>query len=436
MIKDVLKSLIAIKQNDIPTDVISRDIKLPINRKKIITVPGVRRCGKSTLMDIVINELIQSGVSKERILWLGFDDERLKSMKSDELDAVISSYMEMYPDIPIKDVYMFFDEIQIIEDWEFFVMRVFKSYCQNIYISGSNASMLSKELKTALRGWPLEYETYPLSFNEFCHFKGVKTDSYLEQDIARVKNAFAEYNQASAFPEVVLTESKTEKLKILQGYFDTMLLKDMIEHYKLKNAEVVRYFLKRIMANLTKPTSILSIYKDIKSQGLKVTKDDLYFWADCVCNIFMFIRIPKYETSLAKEQKSLNKYYCIDNGLRSAVLMPQSDDNGKLLENTVFLNLHRTLQPLDRLSYYRDKVECYFVLQRNEHIEQLIQVTWNMTDPETRGREITGLLEASKATKCDNLLIITNDEQAELNFGGKTIAVIPAWKWLLNNKVR
>ena len=311
MIKDVLKSLIAIKQNDIPTDVISRDIKLPINRKKIITVPGVRRCGKSTLMDIVINELIQSGVSKERILWLGFDDERLKSMKSDELDAVISSYMEMYPDIPIKDVYMFFDEIQIIEDWEFFVMRVFKSYCQNIYISGSNASMLSKELKTALRGWPLEYETYPLSFNEFCHFKGVKTDSYLEQDIARVKNAFAEYNQASAFPEVVLTESKTEKLKILQGYFDTMLLKDMIEHYKLKNAEVVRYFLKRILANLTKPTSILSIYKDIKSQGLKVTKDDLYFWADCVCNIFMFIRIPKYETSLAKEQKSLNKYYCI-----------------------------------------------------------------------------------------------------------------------------
>ena len=111
MRKDVIKSLIAIKQNDIPFDVIERDVKLPTNRKKIITVPGVRRCGKSTMMEIAINELVRGGVAPQNILWLGFDDERLNSMTSEALDEVIVSYMEMFPDTPIKDVHMFFDEI-------------------------------------------------------------------------------------------------------------------------------------------------------------------------------------------------------------------------------------------------------------------------------------------------------------------------------------
>ena len=132
MKKEVIKSLIAIKQSEIPFDVIERDVKLPVNRKKIITVPGVRRCGKSTMMEIAINQLIQEGVPKQNILWLGFDDERLINMSSDELDDVLIGYMEMFPDIPIKDVHLFFDEIQLIKGWEYFVLRVYKSYCKNI----------------------------------------------------------------------------------------------------------------------------------------------------------------------------------------------------------------------------------------------------------------------------------------------------------------
>ena len=208
MKKEVIKSLIAIKQSEIPFDVIERDVKLPVNRKKIITVPGVRRCGKSTMMEIAINQLIQEGVPKQNILWLGFDDERLINMSSDELDDVLIAYMEMFPDIPIKDVHLFFDEIQLIKGWEYFVLRVYKSYCKNIYVCGSNATMLSTELSTALRGYPLEYETYPLSFNEFCRFKRIPVDGFLEQDRARLKNAFEAYNQSSAFPEIVLTSSK------------------------------------------------------------------------------------------------------------------------------------------------------------------------------------------------------------------------------------
>lgn len=431
MRKDTIKSLIALKQQEMPFDVIHRDEELPINRKKIITIPGVRRCGKSTLMMIAINALIQSGVPVRNILWIGFDDERLKRMTSDDLDEVIAAYMEMYPDVHIKDVHMFFDEIQIIEGWEYFVLRVYKSYCKNIYICGVNATMLSTELGTALRGYPLEYKTYPLSFNEYCRFKGVDTGSYLEQDKAKVRNAFAEYNHASAFPEVVLTISETEKLQLLNGYFDTMLLKDVAEHYGIANLPILRYFVKRIMANLTKPTSILSIYNDIKSQGLRISKDELYRWVDYVCDVFMFIRIPKYERSLAKEQRSQKKYYCIDNGLRSAVLLPQSDDNGKLLENAVLLHLNRNLGPADRIFYFQESAECDFVVQRNEHVDELIQVTWDMSDDNTREREINGLLEASKVTKCDNLTIITIDEERSFERNGKTIHVVPAWKWAL-----
>lgn len=433
MRKDVIKSLIAIKQSEIPFDVIGRDIALPLNRKKIITVPGVRRCGKSTLMEIAINELVESGVSVERILWLGFDDERLKNMTSDELDNVIVSYMEMYPDILIKDVYMFFDEIQLIKDWEYFVLRVYKSYCKNIFVCGSNATMLSTELSSALRGYPLEYETYPLSFNEYCRFRGIPTKGFLEQDKARLRTAFEAYNMESAFPEIVLTSSKSEQIKLLQGYFDTMLLKDLVEHYRISNIGVVRYFVKRIMANLTKPTSINAIYKDIKSQGLKVSKDDLYLWANYICDIFMFIRISRYDRSLIKEQKSLDKYYCIDNGLRGAVLMPQSNDNGKGLENVVLLQLNRIKQPSDKITYYQGEKECDFVLQRNESVIQLFQVTWDMTDENTREREVNGILEASQITGCDKLFIITKEEECLIEVEGKQIQVLPAWKWLLSS---
>ncbi len=384
-------------------------------------------------MLIAINELVASGVPKENILWIGFDDERLKKLTSDELNMVIEAYMEMYPNTDIKDVHMFFDELQIIEDWEYFVMRVYKSYCKNIYISGSNATMLSSELKSVLRGWPLEYETYPLSFTEYCTFKNVTVNSYLEQDIAKLKNAFSGYNSWSAFPEVVLTPTKSEQIKLLQGYFDTMILRDMVEHYKISQVEVLRYFIKRIMANLTKPTSINAIYNDIKSQGLKISKDELYAWATYACNIFLFIRIPKYERSIAKEQKSLNKYYCIDNGLRSAVLIPQSGDSGKLLENTIFLHLHRNRQPLDKIFIYQGNVVFDFVVQRGEEISELIHVTWDMSDKDTRKREISGLLEASKVTECDKLTIITFDEEDSIEQDGKLIKIVPAWKRLLTS---
>lgn len=432
MDKFYLKTQIAMRQAEFPTQLIARDNPLPINEKRIVTVPGVRRCGKTSKMEMVVNRLLSDGIDQSRILWVSFDDERLFSMKADELNLIIEAYTEMYPDMPMSDVYMFFDEIQLIDGWEYFVMRLFKHYTRNIYISGSNATMLSSELKSALRGWPDEQETYPLSFGEFCRFAEIATDSFRENDLAKLKNAFFEYNVGGGFPEVVLTDGLLKRTKILQGYFDTMLLRDMAEHYGISNTEVLRYFLKRMMVNLTKPTSIRSIYNDIKSQGLKVSKDDLYQWATWACNIFMFMRIPNYSRSLSKIESSMPKYYCIDNGLRDAVILPHSDDLGKKLENTVFLHLYRNRTPLDRIFYYQGRGECDFVIQRGSDIIELIQVTWNMDDESTRRREIAGILEANKETGCHNLTIITLDTAENISTpDGLTIRVIPAWRYIL-----
>ncbi len=431
MKKEIFKSLIALHQAEMPFERIARDTELPLDRGKIITIPGVRRCGKSTMMELAINRLLQQGVAKERILWVGFDDERLRFMSVDELDEVVAAYMEMFPDMVIKDVYMFFDELQLIEGWEYFVLRLYKSYCKNIYVCGSNATMLSSELKSALRGYPLEIPTYPLSFHEYCRFKSIPTEALLEQDKARLKMAFQDYCMGSAFPEVVLTHAQSERTQLLHGYFNTMLLRDMAEHYGISNLQALRYFIKRVMANLTKPTSVNGIYSDIRSQGIKVSKDDPYRWMEYACGIFLFLRVSRFSRSFKRELTALDKYYCIDNGLRAAVLMPQSHDQGKNLENTVLLELRRRLQPFEKITYFQGGGECDFVVQREECVSQLIQVTWNMQEAETREREIRGLLEASRATGCTDLLIVTFDEEATLTQDGLTIRVLPAWKWCI-----
>lgn len=432
MNKNYIKSQIAMRQSEFPTDIMARAQQLPIDSGRIITIPGVRRCGKSSRMEYVVNALLEAGVERRRILWVSFDDERLVRMSSDQLHVIIEAYSEMYPDIDMKSVYVFFDEIQLVDGWEYFVMKLYKHYTRNIYISGSNASMLSTELKSALRGWPLEEETMPLSFTEYCGFKKIDTNSWLEQDLARIKNAFASYNNEGGFPEVVLTENSLLRTRILQTYFDTMLLKDLAEHYRLSNIEVLRYLLKRVMSNLTKPTSVNALHGDIKSRGLKVSKDHLYDWINYACNIFMFYRVSKFSRSLQKVESSLPKYYCIDNGLRDAVLLPHSDDDGKKLENTVFLELYRRATANEKIYYYQDRGECDFVVEQSGEVQTLIQVCWSLNDDETRRREISGLLEAYDALSGSDLLILTNDEEETIvTETGVKINVKPVWKWLL-----
>lgn len=429
--KELLKQLIAGFQASLPVEVCPREFSIPVDSGKIITVPGVRRCGKSSLFLLAINQLIREQiVTKEQILFLNFDDERLK-MNADNLDEILQAYRELYPAISLKDVYMFFDEVQMADDWQPFVRRVYEQECRHIFLTGSNSRMLSSELATSLRGRTLQYEEFPLSFNEFCDFTGIDTNYYVPENRAKLVNAFKVYLHGGGFPEVVLA-APLYKDRILQEYFFVMLYKDLVERYEIKNPEPIRYFIKRVMSNLTKPTSINRIYNELKSQGVSIGKNTLYDVIVQTESIYLFFSLTKYEPSLVKVNTGDKKYYCIDNGLRSVLLNPQSEDNGKLLENAVFLHLRRNLRIQEGLHYYKGKKECDFVVVEYDEVTRLIQVSYQMNDEETRRREVDGLLEAAQITGCRELTIITMEMEAKWNEQGMLIHVLPAWKWMLD----
>lgn len=429
--KELLKQLIAGFQASLPVEVRPREFSIPVDSGKIITVPGVRRCGKSSLFLLAINQLIREQiVTKEQILFLNFDDERLK-MNADNLDEILQAYRELYPAIPLKDVYMFFDEVQMADDWQPFVRRVYEQECRHIFLTGSSSRMLSSELATSLRGRTLQYEEFPLSFNEFCDFTGIDTNYYVPESRAKLVNAFKVYLHGGGFPEVVLA-APLYKDRILQEYFFVMLYKDLVERYEIKNPEPIRYFIKRVMSSLTKPTSINRIYNELKSQGVSIGKNTLYDVIVQIESIYLFFSLTKYEPSLVKENTGDKKYYCIDNGLRSVLLNPQSEDNGKLLENVVFLHLRRNLRIQEGLHYYKGKKECDFVVVEYDEVTRLIQVSYQMNDEETRRREVDGLLEAAQITGCRELTIITMEMEAKWNEQGMLIHVLPAWKWMLD----
>lgn len=430
-LRNIFQSIIALHQEEIPLSLHERSLQLPLNKQRIVTVTGVRRCGKSSLLHLTINRLLASGVDKEQILYIGFDDERLANMDVSDFDEILQAYRLMYPDRPLSSVYMFFDEIQIVKGWELFVLRVYKSYCKNVYVTGSTAQMLSGEMSSALRGWPDEYTEYPLSFKEFIAFKGVKANRYTEEGAALMANMFKSYLLTGGFPQAVLADVETERVKLLQAYFNTMLFRDMIEHYNISaSPSVVRYFLKRVFNNITKPSSVNNIYNDLKSQGLRLSKDSLYQWLDYSCNIFLLHKVPKYSKSIIKQSTSLSKYYVADFALAKSVLLPQSEEKGKALENAVYMHLARHLNENEQIYYFNEGAECDFVIANDEGVKELIQVCWELDEFNTP-RECGGLCAASAATGCKKASIITCNQAQSIHYGDLQINVVAAWDFML-----
>ncbi|MBD8977151.1 MAG: ATP-binding protein [Prevotellamassilia timonensis] len=430
-LRNIFQSIIALHQEEIPLSLHERSLQLPLNKQRIVTVTGVRRCGKSSLLHLTINRLLASGVDKEQILYIGFDDERLANMDVSDFDEILQAYRLMYPDRPLSSVYMFFDEIQIVKGWELFVLRVYKSYCKNVYVTGSTAQMLSGEMSSALRGWPDEYTEYPLSFKEFIAFKGVKANRYTEEGAALMANMFKLYLLTGGFPQAVLANVETERVKLLQAYFNTMLFRDMIEHYNISaSPSVVRYFLKRVFNNITKPSSVNNIYNDLKSQGLKLSKDSLYQWLDYACNIFLLHKVPKYSKSIIKQSTSLSKYYVVDFALAKSVLLPQSEEKGKALENAVYMHLARHLNENEQIYYFNEGAECDFVIANDEGVKELIQVCWELDEFNTP-RECGGLCAASAATGCKKASIVTCNQAQSIHYGDLQINVVAAWDFML-----
>lgn len=418
--KEQLKSIIRDFHESASFDVKSRDVSPPTDSKKIITLIGVRRCGKTSILFDMINTLSIS-VDRTKILYLNFEDERLE-LATDELDLILQAYRELYPFNDLSDCYFFFDEIQNISGWEKFIRRVYDTLTKNLVLTGSNSKLLSTDIATALRGRTISYEVYPLSFSEYLRFKNIRVDFYSSIQRAHIQNALTAYLQEGGFPETLMLP-KDLALKTLQEYFNVLLYKDIAERYAISNTVALKFFIKRLFASSTKAISINKIYNELKSNGIKIGKNTLYDFLDYVQNTYLALTLQKYDKSLVNKELGERKIYSIDMGLTNATTYRFSDDLGKALENSLFLEFKRRGVELTYCS--SSKSECDFLLFNQGTVTQAIQVTYDMSDEATYKREIKGLIEACKLFGLHEGTIVTFDTTDSLVQDEITINIVP-----------
>jgi hypothetical protein len=424
--KEILKEIIIQNQNRDLSFVFKRDTILPTDSDKIISVTGVRRCGKTHLLLYTIKELMEQKKVAGQIVYMNFEDERL-NLQIDELDLILQAYRELYPKTDTREVYFFFDEIQNLPGWEKFVRRVYDSVSRHLFITGSNSSILSSDISTSLRGRSINVELFPLSFKEYLHFKNIEPHYYDPVQKALIANAFNDYIIYGGFPEVI---SSPFRQKILQDYYYVMLYKDLIERYKISNLTVLKYFINRLVINTGKPSSINKIFNELKSAGHKISKDSLYQFSEYIEHIYFSFRLNKFDYSLVKQEQAEKKIYFIDNGLLNSLTYHFSDNYGSLLENAVFLGLRR--KEGKNLFFYKDVKECDFVVFDKDQPMELIQVCFDIGNEETLKREINGIEKAASFFNLKKGIVIgsQNELGAFKSPAGIEIEVIPAMKWL------
>ena len=425
--KDILKEIIVLNQNIEFGSILKRETELPLDSGKIISVTGVRRCGKTHLMLLAMKNLIKRKTDKSDLVYINFEDERLL-LDTGDLDLIIQAYMELYPAHELKNVYFFFDEIQNHEGWEKFIRRLYDTLSRHIFITGSNSKMLSSDIASSLRGRNINVELFPLSFSEYLQFKKINANIYLPAGKAVIINGLREYLTNGGFPEIINTGYPQ---KILQDYFYVMVYKDMIERYNITNVAALKYFLNRIILNTGKPNSIHKIYNELKSAGYKISKDSLYLFADYAETAYFSFRLNKFDYSFVKQEQSGKKMYFIDNGLLNSLTWQFSDNYGSLLENAVFLHLRRNYR--NSLFYYKEQTECDFVVFDKDKPVDLIQVSYDISNKETLDREVSGLENAAEYFKLRKGKIITFDHEIDTfkASGRIEIETIPAYKWFL-----
>lgn len=419
--KELFKVLIKeFHESKIP-GVIRRDLLLPIKSKKIITVAGPRRAGKTFYFYQLITEIKQR-IPFERILYINFEDDRILPLLLKDMNSLLEAYFELYPEIKENEFFLFLDEIQNIEGWEFFVRRIYDKENVNIYITGSSSKLLSREIATSLRGRTLSYKIYPLSFKEFLRFKGIEVmpDFAYSKVRFKIKQLLTEYINFGGFPEVVLG-SQDLKLSILRNYYDLVIYRDLVERFAIRNLRLLKDMVKFLLTNVSTLFSINAYYRSLWPQ-YHVSRETIQEYLSYLEEIELLHIVPMFSYSVKVQQVNPKKIYAIDNGLRNAVSFRFSRDEGRLVENLVFQQLMRLGFPI---YYWKNDGEVDFVVKENNKLKA-INVSYGQVIDK---REIKGLLEFKNTFKkiVKDLIIITRDlEKVE-----DGIKYIPLWKWLL-----
>ena len=426
MRKELIKNLITdFHEGNIPSAK-PRLLEIPVNSRKIIALTGVRRSGKTYQLYNVITRLIRQKIKLKNILYFNFEDERIDK-NSFILNNIIESYQELYPDINLNECYFLFDEIQNVNGWEKFTRRIYEQVSKNIFITGSNSKLLSREISTSLRGRSINFEIFPLSFEEYLNFSDIEINLNSTKSVSAIINTFEKFLSSGGFPELIWIDSEI-KNKILQEYFNVMIFRDLIERYDIKQTAILKYFCKRVIGNSSKEFSVNKIYNEIKSQGYKISKDTIYQFQTYVESIYLAFFLSRFAPSIVKQEFSKKKVYSIDTGLAASIDAAFLKSKGLVLENLVFLELIKSGK---KVTYYSNNFECDFLLIENERVCEAIQVCFDINDTDTKKREEKSLIHACKEFELKRGLILTMYDEQKYILDGIDIEIMPVYKYIL-----
>lgn len=380
---------------------------------------GVRHVGKSYMMYQRVKQLLASSIGWDEILFVDFEDERLTEMDANDLNLFLEVHLETYGKRP----YIFLDEVQNIDGWDKFARRLANAK-YNVYITGSNAKMLSKDVATTLGGRFFIVDVYPYSFQEYLTACGITLKEGWEYSTiqkSEVIRAFREYFYFGGLPEIGTFKSKRSMLSSL---YQKIYLGDICTRNQIKNDKVLNILIKKIAESVKQPLSFNRLRNIVVSTGSNITVPTTIDYVGHAVDSWLVLPIENEIAKLA-DKESVKKYYFIDNGLLNLFLI---NPETSLLENLVAVHLCRTYGK-DNVSYYKDEREIDFVVAEKQ---LAVQVSYSIKEEETLKREVTPLTHFAQTHSGWKLLIVTFDEQATLTpTADSSIEVIPIWKWLV-----
>lgn len=399
-------------------ELVKRDIKLEENFNYVFV--GMRQAGKSYLMYQRIHQLLDAGHSMDEIVYLNLDDERLFGMTVADLDLILQAHYQMSDCTPI----LFLDEIQNIDHWEHFARRLANEKYR-VYITGSNAKMLSSEVATTLGGRYMIQEVYPYSFIEYLRANEVELYKHWEYDqetTNTIQRLFSAYFYDGGFPESLRAAEKRPWLSVL---YQKIFLGDLVARYKVRNDISLKLLIKKLSESVKQPSSFNRLANVVSSAGQKIQTSTVIEYVKYMEETWLLFNLTNYAAKFA-EKESGKKYYFRDNGILNLFLV---DAETSLLENRVAIELKKNYG--EEVYFYNKSVEVDFYLPQHDW---LIQASYSIRDEETYEREVSALLKVSKHVKAKRLTIITYNEEQSIQHNTITIEVIPIWKWLLMEK--
>lgn len=409
--------------------VLPRSLEIEKTKRFVIPIIGPRRAGKTFyLYDLILNKF---KITDEEFIYLNFEDPEMIGAGFNDILNAVSAHEEFHGRIP---EYVFLDEVQNIKNWEKAVRGLYETKDHYLFISGSSSKLLSKEIATSLRGRTLTYSILPLSFREFLVFKDFKIKPfYSTSEENMIKNNLRKYMEFGGFPDIVFENQIADRF--FKEYLDLVLFRDIIERYKIKNVFIIKFLIKSMLASFSKQFSVNNTFNTLKSQGIKVSKKTLYNYASYLEDSFFVFFLRKFSYSIKDTEASMPKVFVNDTGLIISLISGFSENFGRLMENIVFLELKRAQNenPALEIYYYKNGAEVDFLLKEKLEIKQLLQVCYDIEEPDTKKRELKALLNAGMELECSDLLVITWDREEEERIGNKKVVYLPLWKWLLRD---